>query len=61
MEPLSTILAFLVNDPLPDLPNFKPKWINMSRNTLLRKDKVLIEAKNLDFQVRYIGNLYQRF
>ena len=50
-----------VKDPLPDLPIFLPKWITRSMNTLRRKDKVHTEAYNLYFQVRYIGNLYQRF
>ena len=52
MEPLLAILPFSVNDPLPHL-------INLSRNTLRRKDKVHIEAYNLYFQVRNFGNLYQ--
>ena len=60
MEPLSTILPFSVNDPLPDLPNFS-EWINLSRNTLRRKDMVHIEACNLYFQMRNFGNLYQLF
>ena len=42
-------------------PKFIPKWINLSRNTLRRKDKVHIEAYNLYFQVRNFGNLYQWF
>ena len=50
-----------VKHPLPDLPIFLLKWITQSMNTLRRKDKVHIEAHNLYFQVRYIGNLYQRF
>ena len=33
-----------VKDPLPDLPNFLPKWVPWSMNTLRRKDKVHIEA-----------------
>ena len=61
MEPLSTISPFSVNDPLSDLTNFFPKWLNLSRNTPRKKDKVHIEAYNLYFQVRKFGNLYQRF
>ena len=59
MEPLLTLLSFLVNDPLPDYPIFLLKWITWSRNMLGRKDKVHIEAYNLNFQVRNFGNLYQ--
>ena len=33
-----------VKDPLPDLPNFFPKWITWSMNTLRRKDKVHIDT-----------------
>ena len=61
MEPLSTNLVSSVNDPLPVLPNFFPKWTTRSRNTLRIRDKDHFEACNLYIQVCYIGNLYQRF
>ena len=44
MEPLSTISFFLVNDTLPINPNFLPKRITLSRNTVRRNDEVHIEA-----------------
>ena len=60
MDALSTILAFSVNDPLHDIPIFLTKCITWSMNTLRIKDIVHIEAWNPYFQVRYIGNFYQR-
>ena len=58
-EPLSMIFALSLKDPLPDTPNFIPKWITWSMNTLWRKNIVHIEACNLYFQVRYTGTLNQ--
>ena len=36
----------IANDPLPDPPKVSPKWITRSRNTLRRREKDHIDAKN---------------
>ena len=55
MEPLSTILSFLVNDPLPNYPNFY-------RNRLLglgtrygEKIRFIMKLRTLYLHVGYIG------
>ena len=53
--------SFFGESHFPSFPKFLPKLINWSRNTLRRKEKVLTEAYNLYFQVRFIWNFYQRF
>ena len=50
MEPLLTILAFSVNSPLPDLPNFYPSGLPSLGTRYGEKIRIILERKTGPFE-----------